>query len=178
MKIMIIAGSNRTGATSTKLCRYISGILVEEGHDVSLFELLEKPVPFYSKSPELEKDDNLRELKRTALEADAFVLASPEYHNAPTGLLKNALDHLGFDHFDSKVVLSVCSTGGAVGTSTLQQLQTIVRAVHGVNCPEWISIGGEQRAFDEQGVPIHAPVRDRVQRVVRYFTGMAQKLRS
>jgi NAD(P)H-dependent FMN reductase len=153
-------------------------LLEQEQHQVTLFDLYETPVPFYSKNPELEKDPALRRLKQAALEADAIVLASPEYHNAPTGVLKNALDHLGFDHFDSKPVLSVCSTGGAVGTSTLQQLQTIVRGVHGINCPEWISIGGEQRAFDEQGLPVHAAVRDRTERVVRYFMGMTQKLRA
>ncbi|WP_079908612.1 NADPH-dependent FMN reductase [Paenibacillus sp. 32352] len=176
MKITILAGSNRKQSTSSQLCRYIQTVL--EGHecDVTLIELNQLPIPFYSPDAEY-ADENLQFMKTQLLEADGIVLATPEYHGAPTGVLKNALDHVGFDHFDGKVVLSVSSTGGAVGVSSLQQLQTIVRNVHGINCPEWISIGGEQRLFTPEGVPADSKTKDRVHRTLSYFVQMVSKFR-
>jgi hypothetical protein len=58
-----------------------------------------------------------------------------------------------------------------------QHMQVIVRNMHGINCPEWISIGGYQRRFDEMGEPLHAPVRSRVERVLNTFVSLAEKLR-
>jgi NAD(P)H-dependent FMN reductase len=91
--------------------------------------------------------------------------------------LKNALDFLGFDQFDSKAVLAVSSSGGAVGVSPLTHLQTIVRNLHGVNCPEWISIGGENRGFTPDGEPENEKVKERVNKVLAYFVNLALTLR-
>ncbi|WP_282936730.1 NADPH-dependent FMN reductase [Paenibacillus sp. RC67] len=176
MKITILAGSNRKHSTSTQLCHYIQSVLESNDCTVALLDLNELPVPFFS--PDVESDDaNLQYMKNQLKEADGIVLATPEYHGAPSGVLKNALDHVGFDQFDGKVVLSVCSTGGAVGVSSLQQLQTIVRNVHGINCPEWISIGGEQRLFSPEGEPTNLKTKERVHRTLQYFVQMVSTFR-
>ncbi|MCS7460163.1 NAD(P)H-dependent oxidoreductase [Paenibacillus doosanensis] len=176
MKIAILAGSNRKQATSTQLCRYIGSVLETKECEVTLLDLNELQIPFYS--PDIESDNkNLQYMKETLKAADGIVLATPEYHGAPSGVLKNALDHVGFDHFDGKVVLSVSSSGGAVGISSLQQLQTIVRNVHGINCPEWISISGEQRTFTADGAPADQKTKDRAERTLNYFVGMVKTFR-
>ncbi|TVY08243.1 NADPH-dependent FMN reductase [Paenibacillus cremeus] len=176
MKVMIIAGSNRKNASSTALCRYIAQMLKDQGTEVNLFDLYEKPLPFYCKDQET-TDANVKALKQGLLEADGIVLATPEYHGSVSGVLKNALDFVGKDHFDGKVTLSVSSAGGAVGVSSLTHLQTMVRNVHGINCPEWISIGGTQRTFSPDDVPEDEKTRDRVQRTVGYFMTMVQTFR-
>ncbi|MCP1309440.1 NADPH-dependent FMN reductase [Paenibacillus tyrfis] len=176
MKITIIAGSNRKDATSTQLCRYIARLLEEKQCQVTQFDLYEKPLPFYNGDLD-QTDANIVELRQRLLEADGIVLATPEYHGSMSGVLKNALDFTGFDHFDGKVTLSVSSAGGAVGVSSLQQLQTIVRNLHGINCPEWISIGGAQRSFTPEGEPEDAKTRERVLKTVGYFAQMASTFR-
>jgi NAD(P)H-dependent FMN reductase len=177
IRIMMLAGSNRKDATSTQLLCYISRMLVDQGCEVELFDLHEMPVPFYDGDVEEYGDANLERLVRLAHEADGFVLATPEYHGSVSGVLKNALDHLSFQQFDGKVVLSVSSAGGAVGVSCLTHLQAIVRYVHGINCTEWISIGGEQRKFSAQGEPEHPKVKERVAGATKYFVGMIQAFR-
>jgi NAD(P)H-dependent FMN reductase len=177
IRILMLAGSNRSDATSTQLLRYISRVLGEQGCVVELFDLHDTPVPFYDDDVEDYGDAHLDRLERLAREADGFVLATPEYHGSVSGVLKNALDHLGSKQFDGKIVLSVSSAGGAVGVSSLTHLQTIVRYVHGINCPEWISIGAEQRKFDAQGVPEHPKVKERVARTTQYFIGMIRAFR-
>jgi len=175
-RITIVAGSNRMNSTSTQLCRHLCKILEGMGCQVTLLPLFELPLPFYI--PRVSSDDaNVAVLLNSLREADGIVLATPDYHGAPSGILKNALDFAGFDEFDGKVVLSVSSAGGAVGVSSLQQLQTIVRNVHGVNCPEWISIGGDQRVFTPEGEPANDKTRERVLRTLTYFVSMVKTFR-
>ncbi|SDC21874.1 NAD(P)H-dependent FMN reductase [Paenibacillus sp. UNCCL117] len=176
MNIAIVAGSNRREATSTKLCRYIAGILASQGVQAELYNLYEKPLPFYCGDAE-QVSESVEAWKEFLNRADGIILATPEYHGSLTGVLKNALDFAGFDQFDGKPVLSISSAGGAVGVSSLQQLQTIVRNVHGINCPEWISIGGAQRMFTEEGEPEDAKTRERILRTVGYFIKMTNLLR-
>ncbi|OCT10668.1 hypothetical protein A8709_22780 [Paenibacillus pectinilyticus] len=179
MNITIIAGSNHSAATSTRLSEYIKHLAVQEGHNVTLIDLYRTPLPFYSPEDTHGGHQALEGFKHALLEADGIVLATPEYHSGISGVLKNALDHVGQDHFNNKAVLSVSSAGGAVAVSSLTQLQTIVRNLHGINCPEWISIGGDQRKsfrVDVAFADIHPDVDLRVRRVVRSFLGLAQQL--
>lgn len=175
MNVFILAGSNRKQATSTMISRYIGSIMEGQGIRTTIFDLYEKPLPFYCTDIET-TDAHVNELKQGLLAADGIVLATPEYHGSLSGALKNALDFVGFDHFDGKPVLSVSSAGGAVGVSSLQHLQTIVRNVHGINCPEWISIGGMQRTFTAGGEPEDAKTRERVKRTVQYFVSLIEML--
>ncbi|MGF7031386.1 NAD(P)H-dependent FMN reductase [Paenibacillus mucilaginosus] len=176
MKITIVTGSNRKDASSTQLSRYIGRVLEESGCEVTLFDLYERPLPFYSPDTAGE-DANLAAFRKALNEAEGIVLSTPEYHGSLSGVLKNALDWVGFDQFDGKVTLSVSSAGGAVGVSSLQQLQTIVRNVHGINCPEWISVGGSQRDFAADGEPADGKTRERVLRTVQYFVGMVERFK-
>jgi azobenzene reductase len=176
MNIVILAGSNRKEATSTKLCKYIERVLKSHNHHVRFFDLYESPLPLYSPDEDVDGEPQLVRMKQWFVEADAIILSTPEYHGGPTGVLKNALDHLGGEHFDGKPVLCCSSSGGAVGVGSLLQLQAIVRNVHGINCPEWISIGGEQRKFNDSGEPENLRLRERILRALKYFQGMGEKL--
>lgn len=178
MHIAILAGSNRREATSTKLCMYLKQQLELMGCTVTLIDLFRTPLPFYTSDNKTPNDYNLIQMKQIVRQADAVVLSTPDYHGGVSGVLKNALDHLGTEHFDSKAVLSVSSSGGAVGVSPLQQLQVIVRNVHGINCPEWISIGAENRQFDEDGAPANVKIKERAIKTLHYFVQMAGKLRA
>lgn len=145
MNIVIIAGSNRQAATSTRLAEYIQTLLEQQGEQVTMFDLYQTPLPFYCPDEYVEDHHDLTALKKAMLAANGVILTTPEYHGSISGVLKNALDHLNQDHFRGKPVLSVSSAGGAVGVSSLTQMQAIVRNLHGINSPQWISIDGDQR---------------------------------
>lgn len=173
MHIVCVAGSNRKEATSTKLVRYLAASMEERGHKASVIDLYELPLPHYSPD-DAEIHVNVMHLRESVLTADAIVLATPEYHGSLSGVLKNAMDYLCFDHFNNKVVLSVSSAGGAVGVHSLTHLQTIVRNVHGINCPEWISIGGDARQFTEGGRPVHDHIVERLHKTLDYFLKLVE----
>jgi len=180
MNVVAIAGSNRSGSTSTRLAKYIVAELRRQGVQAELYDLHQNPLPFYSPDETHEDHGGLSELKRMLAGADGIVLASPEYHGSISGVLKNALDHLGKEHFGGKPVLSMTSAGGPVGISSLQQLQAIVRNLHGINCPEWISVGGEQRMLFEAEpasyMPEHA-IGDRIHSALRGFLELVRRVR-
>ncbi|KAA8783300.1 azobenzene reductase [Paenibacillus sp. 4624] len=182
MNIVILAGSNRRNATSTRLGEYAAEIIQRQGHEASLFNLYEKPLPFYAPDEKQDTDENLVTLNTAMLAADAIILSTPEYHGSISGVLKNALDHLSQAHFSGKSVLSISSAGGAVGVSSLTQMQTMVRNLHGINAPEWISIGGAQRrrfeaTFDGyEEYEGSQDIEERVQRVLGSFLNLAQTL--
>ncbi|MBD3921179.1 NAD(P)H-dependent oxidoreductase [Paenibacillus sp. PR3] len=178
MQIVIIAGSNRQGATSTKAAAYAGQRLAQQGHQVRLFDLHQQPLPLYSPDANSTAVEPAAALQQAMLAADAVILSTPEYHGSFSGVLKNALDFLGQSHFSGKTVLSISTAGGPIGVSSLQQLQTIVRNLHGINCPEWISIGGTQRTAFEQGgdYETHAAVFDRIHRALDTFVDLASRL--
>ncbi len=180
MKIVIIAGSNRKSATSTRLAGYSQRLIGQKGHSATLFDLYRSPLPFYSPDEYHQEHADLHSLKRSLVEADGIVLVTPEYHGSISGVLKNALDHLGQEHFNNKVVLSVSSSGGAVGVSSLTQLQAMVRNLHGINSPEWLSIGGAQRKWfetEQDSYEIGQDIDDRIHRVIESFLTLTHLIR-
>jgi len=176
IRIALLAGSNRKDASSTKLLRYMAGRLKERGVEAALFDVYESPLPMYSPDDE-EPHPNARRLASLVRSADALVLGTPEYHGSVSGALKNALDYLGSEEVGGKPTLSVSSSGGAVGVSSLTHLQSIVRGLHGINCPEWVSLGGRQRLF-EDGAPADEGMRARVDRALDQLTRIAAALKS
>ncbi|WP_053373617.1 NADPH-dependent FMN reductase [Paenibacillus sp. FJAT-27812] len=177
MKVTILTGSNRDSATSTRLAVHVGQLISKKGHSVLLHDLFQTPLPFYSPDGIGHDHAAVQQLQQAMREADAIVLASPEYHGSISGVLKNALDFLGQDHFRGKAVLSLSSSGGAVGTSSLQQLQAIVRNLHGINSPEWISIGGAQRNLLADGLAAYEggghEIHDRIHRSTLAFLELA-----
>lgn len=175
MHITMIAGSNREGATSTILLQYIERLLNTRHISVKLVDLRELQLPLYSPD-NLEPHPNVLRLLEAAAEADGLILATPEYHGSISGVLKNALDYINASHVAGKPVLSVSSAGGPVGVSSLLQLQSIVRNLHGVNCPEWISLGAGSNSFSPEGAPLDEGMKARVEAAVGKFMDLARML--
>lgn len=175
MKITMIAGSNRESATSTKLLRYIDRLLKAQNILVTLVDLRELQMPLYSPDHQ-ELHPNAQCLLETVTDADGLILATPEYHGSVSGMLKNALDYMNASQVSGKSVLSVSSAGGPMGVSSLSHLQSIVRNLHGVNSPEWISIGAGSNSFDPDGAPLDEGMRRRVDGAVGKFVDLTEML--
>lgn len=173
--IAVISGSNRKGSASAAACRYLRGYFAGKGRETVFYDLRERPLPFFSPDESFETHPDVSGFVRLVGEARGVVLGTPEYHGSVSGLLKNALDHLGETALAGKVVLSVSASGGPLGTSALAHLQQIVRTVHGVNCPEWISVGGGNR-FGAGDEPENPKTRERVQRACDAFLLMVDAI--
>ena len=106
MKGLIIVGSARVGSHTNALAKYLIGQLDEHDVDVDIFDLAEKPIHQldFSGTTQAAEDikNNVKELQDKAMEADFFILGTPNYHGSFSGILKNALDHLNMDYFKMK----------------------------------------------------------------------------
>lgn len=139
-EILILAGSPRAVSYTRGLARDIGRALEGQGARVRLLDLYETPLPTLDPAlrnrGEGHPDPNASELYRLAGRADAFVLATPVYHNSYSGVLKNALDYLGSEQFKYRPV-ALASHGGR-STQAVDHLRQVVRSVLGVAIPNQV----------------------------------------
>lgn len=91
MRVLGISGSLRQGSLNSALLQAAAERL-PAGTELVTFERL-ADVPPYSEDTETEPaPDSVRELREAIREADAVLIATPEYNHSLPGQLKNALD--------------------------------------------------------------------------------------
>jgi len=88
MKILGISGSLREGSYNTQLLRAAADLL-PPSTELEIFDGL-RDVPAYVQGEEEPTD--VKRLKRALRDADAVLIATPEYNHSIPGALKNALD--------------------------------------------------------------------------------------
>lgn len=175
MKVTMIAGSNRTNATSTFLLKHIESLLEAQEISVTFVDLSELQLPLFSPD-NWDFHPDVRRVLGAIADGDSVILATPEYHGSISGALKNALDYITAGQMAGKPVLSVSAAGGPLGVSSLTHLQTIVRNLHGINCPEWISIGNASQAISPDGTLLDEGMKERIQSATNSFVELTRKL--
>ena len=123
MTILGIAGSLREGSYNRSLLR-VARELLPEG--VELRELDLRALPFYDADVEAAGDpEPVVALKEAIRDADALLIATPEYHRGIPGVLKNAIDWASRPALASplagKPVAIVGASTGRGGTARAQE---------------------------------------------------------
>ena len=91
-------------------------------------------------------------LRSQVAAAQGIILGTPNYHSSFSGVLKNALDLMGFDEFEGKMVGLVGVSGGSRGAAdALNSLRAIGRALHAWVAPQQVSIAEAWKSFDQAG---------------------------
>ena len=148
--VVAICGSLRRGGYTRQALEVALQGAEEVGARTRLIDLHDYQLGFCGKedgSPHLE--DVVR-LRREVAQAQGIILGTPEYHGSFSGVLKNALDLLGFAEFEGKMIGLVGVSGGAVGAiDALNGLRTIGRALHAWVIPEQVCIPESHKAFGE-----------------------------
>ncbi|PGS52557.1 NADPH-dependent FMN reductase [Bacillus sp. AFS041924] len=126
MKIIMINGSPRTEGRTGKLTSIIS-----KKYNVKTVDLSELILPIYNGQEEQNEIVNIQKLRSHLENADAIIVATPEYHGGMSGALKNAFDFLGSKHFkDKPVALLAVSGGGKGGINALNNMRIVLRALY------------------------------------------------
>lgn len=103
MKILAISGSLRAASLNSMLLR-ATARLAPAGMEVRLFTGL-GDLPLFNPDIEAADPAPVAKLRNSIIEADALVIASPEYAHGVTGVIKNALDWMvGNESFINKPV--------------------------------------------------------------------------
>jgi NAD(P)H-dependent FMN reductase len=115
------------------------------------------------------------DLKAAVKRAHGIVLGTPEYHGSFSGILKNALDLMGFEEFEGKMIGLVGVSDGRMGAfDALNSLRNVGRALHAWVVPEQVSIPEASRVFDLKGRVRDSDVRERLLQVGRRVAEFAR----
>ncbi len=139
IKILGIAGSTRSSSYSTRALKVALAEAEKRGAEIRLLELAKLEMPFYNPSATTTKA--VQEASAAVEWADAFILASPDYHGSMSGILKNFLDFF-YEEFAGKVFGYVVASHEK-GLTVMEQMRTAVRQCYGWSMPYGVSIHGE-----------------------------------
>ncbi|KQY97856.1 NADPH-dependent FMN reductase [Pseudolabrys sp. Root1462] len=163
-KILILAGSTRTGSNNVRLAALAVKELTLLDVDVTRISLQDYPLPLYD--PDLEARSgppaSAVKLKQMMMAHHGVFIASPEYTGSVTPLLKNAIDWVSRVRergdplcaaFRNRIfaIASVSpeSSGGLYALLALRQILEIGCGAPVV--PEQLAIAGADEIFDELG---------------------------
>lgn len=138
-KILGVAGSMRENSYSLNALKIVLEEAQKRGAQTRLLALREEGLPMYapgSSSPALDR------VTKQVEWADAFILASPDYHGSISGVLKNFLDHF-YEEFAGKLFGYVVASHEK-GLTVMDQMRTAVRQCYGWSLPYGVSINGTQ----------------------------------
>lgn len=125
----------------------------ESGVKTELIDLRHYDLVFCNGSKnEEDYPEDVAKLRKKVYEAEGILLGTPEYHGSLSGVLKNAIDLLGFKEFEGKMVGLVGVSGGDMGAvNALNSLRNIGRSLHAWVLPSQVSIPQAGQAFDSYG---------------------------
>jgi chromate reductase, NAD(P)H dehydrogenase (quinone) len=176
-----IAGSLRRGSYNGALLRAAQE-LAPEGMEIRIFHRMAE-LPLFNQDVEAEGDpEPVQALKRAIGEADALLIATPEYNHGVPGVLKNAIDWASRPARDS--VLSGKPTalfGASPGITGTARAQTQLRQAFvftgtpALLQPEILVFRAGEK-FDEEGRLTHERTREFVGRLLRELREWSRRL--
>lgn len=167
IRVAGICGSLRAGSYTRMALRLALAAAEEAGAETALIDLRDYDLPFATGEELAGKAaDSVLRLRGDVKAADGLILATPEYHNSFSGVLKNALDLMGFDEIEGKMIGLIGVAGGSLGAfDALSDLRNIGRALHAWVIPEQASVPEAWKQFSEDGSVKSEAIRDRLRQV-------------
>ncbi|MDQ3727237.1 MAG: NAD(P)H-dependent oxidoreductase [Thermoproteota archaeon] len=138
--VLGVAGSIRQGSYSTRSLKIALEYAKKQGAEVRLLDLNTVVLPLYDPSAPASKE--VEHTTEAIARADAFILASPDYHGSMSGALKNFLDYF-YEEFAGKVFGYIVASHEK-GLTVMEQMRTAVRQCYGWSMPYGVSINGPQ----------------------------------
>ena len=127
----------------------------EHRAETRMLELSAIDLPTYNPDKEDMDHEGLRLATEAVNWADAFLLASPDYHGSMSGAMKNFLDFY-WSEFAGKLFGYACASHEK-GLTVMEQMRTSVRQCYGWSLPYGVSVHGE-KDFDSSGQIVNTQV--------------------
>jgi len=174
-KIVGISGSLRSGSYTTLAVRLALKGAEELECQAKLIDLRDYQLLFCDgKDDESQFPKDVFRLREEVKQAHGIILGTPEYHGGYSGVLKNALDLMGFEEFEGKMLGLLGVSGGAMGAfGAMNSLREVGRALHAWVLPEQASIPQAWQEFDDAGNLKNPKLDERVRQVGRQVARFA-----
>lgn len=177
VKVVAIGGSLRPGSYSQQALEIAAQRVRALGAEVEILDLRSLNLPFCDGGDDYSDYPDVARLSQAVKEADAVILATPEYHGSVSGVLKNALDLMGFEEFSGKVAGLISVLGGQSNSNALNDLRVILRWIHAWVIPEQIAIGQAWKAFGEGGKLLDQGLSKRFDQFAQSLVENTRKIR-
>jgi len=148
-----ICGSLRPGSYTRMAVSIALEGAKEFGVQTQLIDLRDYNLIFCDgKEDESSYPKDVFRLREQVKRSQGLVLGTPEYHGSLSGVLKNALDLMGFEELEGKMIGLVGVSGGRLGAlDALKSLRTISHTLRAWVIPGQASIPEAWKVFDESG---------------------------
>jgi FMN reductase len=166
LKLLGVAGSMREGSHSAQALNVVLEAAREHGAETRLLDLRAVDLPVYRPQGQTESA-GMRLATEAVNWADAFILASPDYHGSMSGAMKNFLDYY-WSEFAGKVFGYLCASHEK-GLTVMDQMRTAVRQCYGWSLPYGVSFNGGQD-FDAAGEVTNEQLARRLRMLARDTT--------
>jgi len=186
-KLLVIAGSTRTGSYSKQLARAACSLAQAAGHAATFVDLREFELPLYD--GDLEEAHGLPPAAvrlRALLKAhEAVLVVTPEYNASLPAVLKNALDWTsrpyaaepGVAVWKGKVGALLSSSPGALGGQrALVHLRQVLMNLGVLVLSEQFALGQADKAFAADGSLADAKAAHSVRTLVERLAHVAGRL--
>jgi chromate reductase len=177
MKVLGISGSLRDDSFNRKLLANAAEVLPD---DVTL-EIWDglKAVPPFDEDDEQLHPEGVVRLRDALADADALLIATPEYNHSIPGQLKNAIDWASrpFDYtvLRGKPTAVIGASTGAFGAVWAQaELRKVLRAAGARVVEAELPLSFAGRRFDPEGRLVDEDVREQLREVVATLVAEAR----
>ncbi len=177
VKVVAIGGSLRSDSYTHQALQQAVDRLNALGADVELLDLRTLNLPFCNGGDNYSDYPDVARMQKAVTEADALLLASPEYHGSVSGVIKNALDLMGFEEMAGKVAGLISVLGGQPNSNALNDLRLIMRWVNAWVIPEQIAVAQAWQAFSPDGKLLDEKLSERFDRFAQSLVENTRKIR-
>jgi chromate reductase, NAD(P)H dehydrogenase (quinone) len=188
-KILVFAGSIRTGSHNVRLAALAAKELLLAGADVTRISLVDYPMPLYDGDLEAKSGtpDNAVKLKQLISAHQGVFIASPEYNASVAPLLKNTIDWISrvrergeppLAAYKNRVFALGGASDGAYGAmrSLMALRQVLELGCGALVIPDQIAVMRASDAFDEMDNLKDERSANLLKRVAERLTDMAREM--
>jgi chromate reductase len=182
MRVLGISGSLRHDSFNTKLLR-AAGELLPPPAELEVFEGL-KDVPPYDQDDDGDRTPAAaRRLRKAIEEADAILIATPEYNSSIPGQLKNALDWasrpVNQGAFRGKPVAVIGASTGMFGAVWAQaETRKVLGAIGARVMDLELPVAKADQAFNEDGRLADPELREQLEEILAELASLAEQARA
>jgi NAD(P)H-dependent FMN reductase len=162
LKLLGVSGSLRAHSSGLRTLSLLLDTAREFGAETRILDLREANLPMYN--PDVEPDAQVTRTLSDVTWADAFVLASPDYHGSMSGAMKNFLDY-HWSEFSGKLFGYLC-TSHEKGLTVMEGMRLAVKQCYGWSLPYGMSIDGKED-FNAEGALQTAVLKSRLRMTAR-----------
>jgi FMN reductase len=173
MKIVTILGSASANSNTRKALAVVEEKLAEIGVEVSVID----PLKIDLSHPAVADTEDTESITALVKEADAVILATPEYHGSYSSVIKQIIDNLGYPSAlcgNAVGLLGVAASPfGAI--KALEHLSSITTHLGCHALPKMVNVASVYSVFDQTGKLTDEGLRERLEALAVNLVEYAKK---